>query len=163
MRNRMLKRSYHQWKDLDNSPSLKRGDSPTYTLRGFRVWSSCFSVATNVSTPQADTECPSANIKYSSLRYKKQEKFASYIPIDKARGFTALSGKRRAVNIEKRVWNKRRRIAYEVTSRWRNLIFAVNDLGQDPVGRCRVNKGKISLVLGKKPRLLINQPYFISF
>jgi len=50
-------------------------------------------VATNVSTPQADTECPSANMKYSSLRYKKQEKFAPYIPIDKARGFTALSGK----------------------------------------------------------------------
>jgi hypothetical protein len=49
-------------------------------------------VATNVSTPQADTECPSANMKYSSLRYKKQEKFAPYIPIAKARGFTALSG-----------------------------------------------------------------------
>jgi hypothetical protein len=49
-------------------------------------------VATNVSTPQADTECPSANMKYSCLRYKKQEKFAPYIPIAKARGFTALSG-----------------------------------------------------------------------
>jgi hypothetical protein len=49
-------------------------------------------VATNVSTPQADTECPSANMMYSSLRYKKQEKFAPYIPIAKARGFTALSG-----------------------------------------------------------------------
>jgi len=77
---------------IDNSPSLKRGDSPTYTLRGFRVWSSCFPVATNVSTPQADTECPSANMKYSYLRYKKQGKFAPYIPIAKARGFTALSG-----------------------------------------------------------------------
>jgi hypothetical protein len=50
-------------------------------------------VATNVSTPQADTECPSANTRYSSLRYKKQEKFAPYIPIAKARSFTALSGK----------------------------------------------------------------------
>jgi|GEM_PF-6197228 len=78
---------------FDNSPSLKHGDSPTYTLRGFRVWSSCFPVATNVSTPQADTECPSANMMYSNLRYKKQEKFAPYIPIAKARGFTALSGK----------------------------------------------------------------------
>jgi len=51
-------------------------------------------VATNVSTPQADTECPSANMRYSNLRYKKQEKFAPYIPIAKARGFTALSGKK---------------------------------------------------------------------
>jgi hypothetical protein len=51
-------------------------------------------VATNVSTPQADTECPSANMRYSCLRYKKQEKFAPYIPIAKARGFTALSGKK---------------------------------------------------------------------
>jgi len=50
-------------------------------------------VATNVSTPQADTECPSAKTKYRSLRYKKQEKFAPYIPIAKARGFAALSGK----------------------------------------------------------------------
>ncbi len=82
----------HLSESFDNSPSLKRGDSPTYTPRGFRVWSSCFPVATNVSTPQADTECPSANIRYSSLRYKKQEKFAPYIPIAKARGFTALSG-----------------------------------------------------------------------
>ena len=78
---------------FDNSPSLKRGDSPTYTPRGFRVWSSCFPVATNVSTPQANTECPSAKTKYSSLRYKKQEKFAPYIPIAKTRGFTAFSGK----------------------------------------------------------------------
>ena len=77
---------------LTTPPSLKQGDSPTYTPRGFRVWSSCFPVATNVSTPQADTECPSANTMYSSLRYKKQEKFAPYIPIAKARGFTALSG-----------------------------------------------------------------------
>ncbi|HEB36416.1 MAG TPA: hypothetical protein ENI18_11325 [Candidatus Aminicenantes bacterium] len=51
-------------------------------------------MATNVSTPQADTECPSANMKYRCLRYKKQEKFAPYIPIAKARGFTALSGKK---------------------------------------------------------------------
>jgi hypothetical protein len=50
-------------------------------------------VATNVSTPQADTECPSANSMYSNLQYKKQEKFAPYIPIAKARGFTTLSGK----------------------------------------------------------------------
>ncbi len=86
--------SLHQVAALfDNSPSLKRGDSSTYTPRGFRVWSSCFPVATKVSTPQADTECPSANSKYSSLRYKKQEKFAPYIPIAKVRGFTALSGK----------------------------------------------------------------------
>jgi hypothetical protein len=33
-------------------------------------------------------------MKYSCLRYKKQEKFAPYIPIAKARGFTALSGKK---------------------------------------------------------------------
>ncbi len=58
-------------------------------------------MATNVSTPQADTECPSANIMYSSLRYKKQEKFAPYIPIAKAGGFTALSGK----NLNKTVEN----------------------------------------------------------
>jgi hypothetical protein len=50
-------------------------------------------VDTIVSTPQADTECPSANTRYSSLRYKKKEKFAPYIPIAKARGFTAFSGK----------------------------------------------------------------------
>jgi len=31
--------------------------------------------------------------KVSSLRYKKQEKFAPYIPIAKARGFTAREGK----------------------------------------------------------------------
>jgi uncharacterized protein involved in copper resistance len=54
-------------------------------------------VATNVSTPQADTKCPSADMKYSNLRYKKQEKFAPYIPIDKARGFTALSGKKERI------------------------------------------------------------------
>jgi hypothetical protein len=35
-------------------------------------------------------------MKYSYLRYKKQEKFAPYIPIAKARGFTALSGKIKA-------------------------------------------------------------------
>jgi len=74
---------------FDNSPRINAGDSPTYTPKGFRVRSSCFLVATNVSTPQADTECPSANTKYSSLRYKKQEKFTPYIPIAKARGFTA--------------------------------------------------------------------------
>jgi hypothetical protein len=66
---------------IDNSPSLKRGDSPTYTLRGFRVWSSCFPVATNVSTPQAVTECPSANMKDSSLRYKKQENLRLISPL----------------------------------------------------------------------------------
>jgi uncharacterized protein involved in copper resistance len=33
-------------------------------------------------------------MKYRCLRYKKQEKFAPYIPIAKARGFTALSGKK---------------------------------------------------------------------
>jgi hypothetical protein len=55
-------------------------------------------VATNVSTPQADTECPSANTTYSSLRYKKKEKFAPYIPIAKARGFTAFSGKEESKN-----------------------------------------------------------------
>ncbi len=87
---------------VDNSPSLKRGDSPTYTPGGFRVWSSCFPVATNVSTPQADTECPSANIMYSNLRYKKQENFVPYIPIAKTRGFTAFSGKRP-------IWKRTRR------------------------------------------------------
>ncbi len=57
-------------------------------------------MATNVSTPQADTECPSANMKYSSLLYKKQEKFALYIPIAKARGFTALSGKKESIKTD---------------------------------------------------------------
>jgi uncharacterized protein involved in copper resistance len=43
---------------------------------------------------------------YSSLRYKKQEKFAPYIPIAKARGFTALSRKKMREKVINRICGK---------------------------------------------------------